>query len=706
MKRLVYLLLMGALCTPSLFAQKTETHPSRQKGKRIHKHLQTFDQSPPATRVTEEETDPVPGFRTCGTQRVIEEMIANDPGFAERYARFIEERNNLDPGEKATPPPLVTIPVVVHVIYRVSSDNISDAQVQSQIDVLNQDYRRMNSDTNLTPVDFKPFADDVNIEFCLATRDPDGNPTNGITRTSTSIFNIGAGSEYYQTSAGGHDAWDTRRYLNFWICDIGGGTLGFATPPGTSSNRDGVVIDARYFGNTGIATFPFNKGRTATHEVGHWLGLSHTWGDGPCGVDDGVADTPESDNANYNCPTSHTSCGSRDMVQNYMDYTDDACMNLFTQGQAFVIQNTITTSRNQLLTSPGCDAVTGECAGPDTLNFPLPGTAVIYTSDNPGYMAGHNGYGDLAKANFFNDYAPSIRLDGIRFDFGVATSSGPTAKVIAKVWDGSSGTPTTELASKDLLINDIIASGGEISVMFDDKVDISGNFFAGIELIYGTGDTVALISTTDGDIATNMAWEKFDDGTWHEFDEASSWGASLSLAIFPIVTDEPNLQVSPPMASISSGSSVTFNASGATSYTWTPATGLSTTTGSTVTASPTSTTAYQLTGTSSTGCETQIWVIVEVDGIAAVEDGFKEGDLTVYPNPSEGMFMMKFGFEGRKDLELQVTDLMGRTILKRDLNSVGMNDLTSFDLRSQADGIYLVNVREGSNIWTNRVIKR
>jgi len=223
---------------------------------------------------------------------------------------------------------VVTIPVVVNVIYKTGAQNISDAQIQSQIDVLNADFRRTNSDADNT----WSQAADTEIEFCLASVDPDGNATNGIRRKSTNKPSWQANDAMKGNQ--GLTPWDPSSYLNIWVCNLSGGLLGYAQFPGGPASTDGVVCDYAYFGTIGTATFPFDEGRTCTHEVGHYLNLRHIWGDGGCSVDDFVGDTPLSDGPNYGCAIGHVSCGSVDMVQNYMDYTDDGCMNLYTDGQA------------------------------------------------------------------------------------------------------------------------------------------------------------------------------------------------------------------------------------------------------------------------------------------------------------------------------------------------------------------------------------
>lgn len=303
-------------------------------------------------------------------------LIQQDPSILQRMQQVEEQTQHYIQSQAHTPQQrtnnVITIPVVVHIVYRTSTENITDAQVQSQIQVLNEDFRRQNADAVNTPSLFAGVAADAEIQFCLATRDPQGNPTTGITRTQTTktSFSVYADDVKF-SSQGGKDAWPTDQYLNIWVCRLSGGVLGYAQfPNGGSANTDGVVIDFRYFGRGGSAQAPFNKGRTATHEVGHWLNLRHIWGDAQCG-NDYVNDTPTQEGPNYGCPTfPKPSCGNTsDMFMNYMDYTDDACMNLFTQAQKTRMRAVLSTTgfRAGLLTSPGCAPPGGGCSGTQTL---------------------------------------------------------------------------------------------------------------------------------------------------------------------------------------------------------------------------------------------------------------------------------------------------------------------------------------------------
>jgi hypothetical protein len=278
--------------------------------------------------------------RRCYSHEYLQERIKENPWLldnlesVEHHVQAYNSHPHLQ-----TRGSVITIPVVVHIVYRTAhpEENITDAQVMSQLDVLNKDYRRLNPDRLKTPSVFKPFAVDCGIEFQLAKRDNKGKSTNGIIRyqkNRTSTW--GKDDEVKMPLTGGIEPWNASKYLNIWVCAIGNGVLGYSTAPGMNPMLDGVVIDYRYFGTTGTVVEPFNLGRTTTHEVGHWLNLQHLWGDNDCG-DDKVADTPTQYGPNYVCPTfPQLSCGnttSGDMFMNYMDYTDDVCMNMFTKGQ-------------------------------------------------------------------------------------------------------------------------------------------------------------------------------------------------------------------------------------------------------------------------------------------------------------------------------------------------------------------------------------
>ena len=205
------------------------------------------------------------------------------PDYAQEHPvnNFIAKRTiSLKTANRDTlPNEIINIPVVVHVLYNNSTQNISDAQVISQIVSLNNDFRRRNADTINTPAPFKSVAADTRIQFCLAKVDPNGKYTTGIIHKYTTETQFVADDAMKFSSQGGDDAWDASKYLNIWVCNLFGRTLGYAVLPGSPAEKDGVVIQYDVFGTIGYLTSPFNKGRTATHEIGHWLGLKHLWGD-------------------------------------------------------------------------------------------------------------------------------------------------------------------------------------------------------------------------------------------------------------------------------------------------------------------------------------------------------------------------------------------------------------------------------------------
>jgi hypothetical protein len=272
--------------------------------------------------------------RNCSTMENLEYRKQQDPQLEARmqqiedYTRTRIQNGNME----SISGNVITIPVVVHVLYTNSTNNISVAQIQSQIDVINEDFRRTNPDADNT----WSQAADTEIQFCMATVDPNGSATTGITRKSVTRTDWGTNDDMKKSSQGGVNPWNSAEYLNMWIVPqmtSGGRTiLGYAQFPGGSAATDGVVMAYNYFGRVGNVSAPFDGGRTTTHEIGHYLNLRHIWGDANCG-NDFVSDTPTHQTSNGGCPTGQVSCGSVDMVQNYMDYTNDSCMNLFTAGQ-------------------------------------------------------------------------------------------------------------------------------------------------------------------------------------------------------------------------------------------------------------------------------------------------------------------------------------------------------------------------------------
>lgn len=278
--------------------------------------------------------------RTCSSMDHLHSLELSHPEIIAKR-NLIESQtqsyinNPIKPKQRA----VITIPVVVHVVYNTASQNISDAQIQSQINVLNADFRKLNADIINAPAAFQAVAADCEIQFVLAKRNPMGDSSNGITRTQTIVTSFSYNDNVKHAATGGKDAWPSTDYLNIWVTKLSSGLLGYAQFPGGPTATDGVVISFRAFGTMGSVLAPFNKGRTTTHEVGHWMNLYHIWGDdgGSCNGSDLVNDTPNQGAENYGVPVfPKISCANTpngDMFMNYMDYTDDIGMNMFTAGQ-------------------------------------------------------------------------------------------------------------------------------------------------------------------------------------------------------------------------------------------------------------------------------------------------------------------------------------------------------------------------------------
>ena len=285
------------------------------------------------------------GQRNCATNEYWQSQLNSDPALRLRYnqmenaAKLRPSVSKKEQGAGVAEMPVIVIPVVIHILYNTPGQNISDAQVQSQLNILNKDFRKRNDDTARIPIAFASFATDCGVQFELAKTDPEGRATTGIVRKKTDRISWQQDDKMKFSASGGNDAWNSRYYLNIWVCNLTKSLLGYATFPGALPEKDGVVIRTDVFGISGSNNTAYNKGRTTTHEVGHWLNLKHLWGDTDCG-DDGVDDTPPQKTYNSGCPSfpkiTANSCNplsSGDMLRHCVASTADACLHMFTPGQ-------------------------------------------------------------------------------------------------------------------------------------------------------------------------------------------------------------------------------------------------------------------------------------------------------------------------------------------------------------------------------------
>lgn len=285
--------------------------------------------------------------RICGNEIFWQDKASNEKkkitdDLLKKYlsSNFLESRSQ------------ITIPVVVHVLWFDPSENVSDAVITEQLEILNQAFSKSNPDITNVPEEFKSVTGSTKIRFCLANTSPESEPTIGIIRKQTTIPEIGLTENLYDSNAGGSETWNSAKYLNIWIANTGRIISGFGTYPNqTPSEKTGVVIHPKYFGKNNQPKF--GLGRTLIHEVGHYLGLFHLWGDdSDCASDDGVDDTPPQLKSYRGCPSyPQSGCSPSEMFMNYMDYVDDHCMYFFTKGQSDRMFATINLFRPGLLDS-------------------------------------------------------------------------------------------------------------------------------------------------------------------------------------------------------------------------------------------------------------------------------------------------------------------------------------------------------------------
>jgi len=509
-----------------------------------------------------------PAQRFCGTTEYLNELKNENSNITQsqelleiRIQQFIQENSS------STQRMVLLIPVVVHVVYNTDAENISDAQVQSQIDVLNEDYRKLNADANLTPNIYQSLAADCEIEFCLATRTIDNLPTNGITRTQSTAGNFGMGNAVKQAATGGKDAWNSTRYLNIWVCDLSEPVLGFATLPGTASAPfDGVVIDYRAFGRIGNLSNSYNKGRTCTHEVGHWFNLIHTWGDDEnsadnCAGTDNVGDTPNQAGPRFGCPTfPQATCGnSGDMSMNFMDYTNDACMYVFTTGQKSRMIAAINSSRSTLLSSNGCEALPAPLVC-DTLNNVIGGDGLTFylssefDTTSSGYLTGTNSFSDISFADKFSTTSGK-QINGLLFDFATA-STNAAGIVLARVWNatGPNGSPGEVIAQKSVSLQAIateISNFQLTQVVFDAPPYVNGVFYAGFTQLNAVGDSISIFTNQEDEVNSNTAWLQNSASEWFSFEDTAAYEIKISLAVKTIVCNPVGIsEVLEPVSSV------------------------------------------------------------------------------------------------------------------------------------------------------------
>lgn len=764
----------------------------------------------------------------CATMQMDSALRAKYPEMGTRSAfeKTLQERiEQLQKLEKTgrLADAILTIPVVVHIVHAGESvgtgRNISEAQVKSQLETLNEDFRRKPGTRGFND---NPNGADIEIEFCLAAINPTGATMaeRGIDRVNGAA-NFGK-STWSKTDIDGvlkpNTYWDSEKYFNIWVVDFAASDdrlLGYAqfpsqsTLPGLSPNSgagstDGVVIRYQSFGNAEKGNFPvmqapYNLGRTLTHETGHWLGLIHIWGDANCG-NDFVDDTPTQASESRGCMTGRVSCGSTNMVENYMDYSDDGCFNIFTRGQKTRMRAVmqVAVRRANLVNSNVCgtSVVTrpssnfraenlkillgGQVRFTDlSTNFPTSwnwtfegGTPSTSTEQNPvvvyaqpgkfkvtlvtansagtstpivreqyievlnvglcadqtnfsgtrtvlrqpggtGYVAGQNSRKTKAVSEFFDNSLSYNNMNGASLRFGVAKAAAGAqtqSVVTVTVWNarGFQNGPGAILETKDVplrTILDDVANNRATDIVFERNVPLSGlPFHIGIQLTYAAGDTVALTTTRDGESLQGTSWEQNAAGEWERYRVRQ--GLNVAHEIIAHVGMKPSVQVTASSQFVLPGEAVTLNARGASIFSWTGP-NLSSTLGAQVTARPTQTTSYTVTGSGLDLCGTTATarIFVQPGTITEVPTALPDQTLIITPNPSDGLTTLSFRNTLRGLTTLSVRNVAGVEVLKQQFQKTDDGFERNLDLRTVPSGLYIVEVRVGAQVVRKKVVK-
>ena len=623
--------------------------------------------------------------RNCATMEVLQQLQAQDPGLAARMQQIESQTTAYVLSKKNQPntvQAVITIPVVFHIVYNTTAQNISDAKVLAQIDQLNKDFARLNTDASNTPSAFAGLAANTGIQFCLAVRDPNGNATTGIERRQTTVTSFGTNDNIKYYSKGGLDAWPAGSYLNLWSGNLGSSLLGYAQFPGGTAATDGVVVLYSSVGsmlNPGTALH-YDLGRTATHEVGHWVNLRHIWGDdgGSCSGSDLVGDTPNQGSENYGCPgypltdaCSPSAPGV--MFMNYMDYTYDNCMNMFSSGQSSRMNALFASggARYSLLSSQGCVPVTGgtTCGVPSGQ-----GASGITTSS-----------ATLSWGTVTNAVSYTVQYRATGTTGWTTVSTGSTSVNISGLnaatpyeWQNQTVCSSAASSFSSLYSFTTLSSGG-----CADNYE-SNNTSSTAKSIPANTDLTALISSST-------------DVDWFTFTTAKpNTKVKITLTNLPADYDVVLYNTSLTQLGISQNSgtaneTIIYNQKNPRTY-LVKVIGY----GGAYDASN----CYTLRAGTGSGN----WR--EMDGTVSQppESPSFLSNASVFPNPSDGNFSISYSSTGSSQVTLRITDLLGRTLFTKSVVSGEGDNKISVDLNDQSRGIYFAEVRNNESVLIKRFI--
>ncbi len=622
--------------------------------------------------------------RNCGSMEVLERLKTEDPSYVAKMGEIEEHTAEFIRNHQGSTEAVITIPVVIHVLYNTSVQNITDAQILSQMDVLNEDFRLLNADHVNTPSVFAGLKADCEINFVLAKRDPNGNATTGIIRKSTTVTSWSSNDYVKYSSRGGDDAWPAGSYLNIWVCNLGGGLLGYAQFPGGATATDGVVIGYNYFGRTGTLSAPFNKGRTATHEVGHWLNLRHIWGDANCG-NDLVDDTPTQQTSNYGCP-SHPkiTCSNvnGDMFMNYMDYTDDACMFMFSAKQKLRMQAVLAAggSRATLATSLGGTAPTGgtTCSVPNGLTSSNVANTTATLNWNSTGATSYNVQYKLATATTWtttSTTATSLALTGL-------TAGTSYNFQVQSVCSGG----TTSAYSATVTFSTLAASGCGVDAYESNNTAATANTVSVSATVAGTRN--GLICP-----AGDIDWFKFNNLSTAKNIKVTLTNLPADYDIYLYRSTSTTKVLKSSVKTGTTSESIAYNNGTVGTY-MVKVQGYNNATNA----------SGQYTLTIQIGSTT---FRMNLDGTQQTISGSTEESLSnvnIYPNPANSMVNLEFNANQSGQAQIRFIDQMGRVAQTYYQTTTAGNNLMNLDINSVPAGVYFVQMISNEQTITKRLV--
>lgn len=682
----------------------------------------------------------------CGTMQHLDHLKQTNPYIEKSRAKSEQRVSNWirENGDKHRSGGIITIPVVVHVVYGNATENISDARIFSQFDVLNEDFRKMNADTSNIPAVWDTVMADCDIEFCLAQRTPTGDPTNGIIRTSTIVSNFSFNDEVKSPATGGVSGWPPEDYLNIWVCDLIPGLLGYAQFPGGPDSTDGVVVDYEHFGKPGTVA-QYDQGRTSTHEVGHWLGLRHIWGDdgGACSGSDLVADTPNQEGPSNACFTfpSTDACSPTApgiMFMNYMNYAPDACMNSFTEGQKARMHGVLNTDRLSLQSSQGCVPVVLQQTDAAVQSILSPNLPTCTDSITPAFVLYNRGTDVLTSVDI------NWQLDG--------------GAVNTQPWTGSLASLATQNVTLPTMA---ISTGAHTLTIFTTNPNGTGdqnllndtltqNFTI---LPQVAGQSVPYVQDFESGSFPPAGWSinnPDNDITWALRSNAGANGSSRSswIDMYNYAAPGQRDEMLLPAVDFSGqpGPALTFDLShklySQTGFSDTLYVLVSTDCGATwnqeykkfdqalCTASPYFTTsAFVPSGDAEWRNEfvnlsayagyanVQVKFIIHNDyennlfldninllGFVGLENGLNSNALSIYPNPGEDHFKLAIQLRSAEDVEISVMNPMGMLVQQLSKEGYGGGEM-DLNLSNEASGVYFIRLRTSTGTITKKLVK-